>query len=258
MTLLFTLCTISINSKAQIDVSAQSAMLLNSNTGRILFEKDAYTPRPIASLTKVMTAMIALESVGLDDEVVISATAANQPPSSCPLEAGDTLTMRQLLYCLLLRSGNDAAYAIAEYVGGNVTNFVRLMNNKAAALGLDQTNFTNPSGLDDPASNTSTAYDLALLMRYAMTNGDFRVIAGTENYRTKSQAYQIPYNWNHKHRLVTSTDWVIAGKTGFTRKAGRTLISVARRDNRELIAVTLNDPNDWEDHVNMFEYGFNL
>lgn len=248
----------SINAQAQPQVSAQSAILMNSNNIGILYEKDAYTPRPIASLTKIMTAIVALESVGLDDEVVISTTAANQPPSSCPLEAGDTLTIRQLLYCLILQSGNDAAWAIAEYVGGNIPNFVKLMNNKAQSIGMDQTNFTNPSGLDDPASNTSTAYAVALMMRYAMTNEDFRTIAGTKNYRTISLAYQITYNWNHKHRLVVNEPEVIAGKTGFTRKAGRTLVSVARRGNQELIAVTLNDPNDWQDHMNLFEYGFKL
>lgn len=242
---------------AQVDVSAESAILINGNTGDILFEKDAYTPRSIASLTKVMTAIVALEAANLDDQVTISAEAAAQEPSSCPLQAGDTLSLEELLYCLLLRSGNDAAYAIAEYVAGNVDDFVDLMNAKAKSLNMNQTTFTNPSGLDVPASNLSTAYDVALMMQYAMTNEDFREIAGTRLYETTS-ALGMPYSWLHKHRLVRNVDWITAGKTGFTRKAGRTLVSVAEEDGIQLIAVTLNDSNDWADHLAMFEYGFNL
>lgn len=242
---------------AQVEVSAASAVLINGNTGDILFEQDAHTPRPIASLTKVMTAIIALESTSLDDVVTISEEAATQEPSSCPLVAGDQITMRDLLKCLLLQSGNDAAWAIAEHTAGNVEAFVELMNNKAQSLGLEQTSFTNPSGLDDPSSNLSTAYELAKIIQYAMTNDDFREISGEASYSTTT-ALGIPLSWDHKHRLVRNIDWVVSGKTGFTRRAGRTLVSVAEIDGNQLIAVTLNDANDWDDHIEMFRYGFGL
>jgi serine-type D-Ala-D-Ala carboxypeptidase (penicillin-binding protein 5/6) len=242
---------------AQVQTSAKSAVLINGNTGDILFEKDAYTPRSIASLTKIMTAIIALESASLDDLVTISQEAAAQEPSSCPLQAGDTLSLRDLLHCLLLQSGNDAAYAIAEYIAGNVPDFVTLMNNKARSLNMTQTTFTNPSGLDVPSSNLSTAYDVAKMMQYALTNPTLREIMG-ENYYQTTSALGTPLAWTHKHRLVRNVDWINAGKTGFTRKAGRTLVTAALVNNIPLIAVTLNDPNDWEDHLNMFEYGYGL
>lgn len=242
---------------AQVNVSAQSAVLINGNTGDILFELDAFTPRPIASLTKIMTAIIALEATSLDDIVTISDEAASQEPSSCPLVAGDQLTMRDLLKCLLLQSGNDAAWAIAEHTAGNVEAFVQLMNNKARSLGLNQTTFTNPSGLDEPASNLSTAYDLAKLTQYAMTNEAFREISGEGFYNTTT-ALGIPLSWVHKHRLVRNIDWVVSGKTGFTSRAGRTLMTVAEVNGIQLIAVTLNGPDDWDDHIELLRYGYDI
>lgn len=242
---------------AQVNVSAQSAVLLNGNTGQILYEKNAYAQKPIASLTKIMTAIVAIEAADLDAPVTISQEAAGQEPSACPLQAGDVLTLRSLLYCLMLKSGNDAAYAIGEYVAGNVPDFVDLMNKKAQSLNMKQTTYTNPSGLDVPASNISTAYDQTILMRYAMNNEQFREIAGAKVYETTS-ALGKPYTWIHKNRLVRNVDFVVAGKTGFTRKAGRTLVSVGELDGVELIAVTLNAPDDWADHLKMFEYGYNL
>lgn len=246
-----------LNTRVQPSLSARSAILLNGNNGNILYESNAFEQLPIASLTKIMTAVVALESANLDDTIVISETAASQPPSSCPLTAGDTFTLRDLLYCLLLRSGNDAAWAIAEHVAGSVPAFVNLMNQKASALDLNQTNFTNPSGLDDPSSNISTSYDIARLMQYAMTNPDFRTISGTKTYQTTS-GFGIEYTYIHKHRLLNNIDYVTAGKTGFTSAAGRTLVTTGAIRNQQLIVVTLNDVNDWEDHINLFEYGFNL
>lgn len=252
-----TAMTIKIKINAQPAVSAQSAILLDANNDNIVFEKNAYEQLPIASLTKIMTTVIALESANLNDRVVISEAAVSQTPSSCPLTVGDILTLRDLLYCLMLRSGNDAAWAIAEHVAGNVPAFVNLMNQKAQFLGLNQTTFTNPSGLDVPSSNISTAYDVARLMRYAMANPQFREIAGAKTYKTTSNN-GIEYSFIHKHRLLNNVDYITAGKTGFTRKAGRTLVTSAKIGNQEFIVVTLNDPNDWEDHLNLFEYGFNL
>lgn len=241
----------------QPPISAESAIVLDGNTGSIVFEQNAFAELPIASLTKLMTAILAIEATNLNDPVTISAEAAGQSPSSCPLVAGDTLTMRDLLYCLLLRSGNDAAWVIAEYVAGSVPAFVSLMNQKAKALGLNQTVFTNPSGLDIPSSNLSTAYDLARLMRYGLTNPNFRKIIGTKTYQTTSKLGN-EYNFVHKHRLLHNVYYVIGGKTGFTRRAGRTLVTAAEQDGQEFIVVTLNDSNDWEDTVNLLEYAFAL
>ncbi|QVK19404.1 D-alanyl-D-alanine carboxypeptidase [Mycoplasmatota bacterium] len=240
---------------AQVSVSAKAAALMNADTGEFMFTQNPNEKLPIASLTKIMTAILALENANLSDEVTISEEAANQPPSSINLTPGDKLTLEDLLYGLILRSGNDAAYAIAEYVAGNVDDFVRLMNDKAKALGMNDTNFSNPSGLPDPRENISTASDVAKLLRYAMENPEFRKIAGTKIYETTS-ALGIPYKWAHKHRLVNQVDYVTAGKTGFTKAAGRTLASYAKENGISLIAVTLNDPNDWVDHLNMFKYGF--
>ena len=167
------------------------------------------------------------------------------------------MTIRDLLKCLLLQSGNDAAWAIAEHTAGNVEAFVQLMNNKARSLGLNQTTFTNPSGLDEPASNLSTAYDLAKLTQYAMTNEAFREISGEGFYNTTT-ALGIPLFWVHKHRLVRNIDWVVSGKTGFTSRAGRTLVTVAEVNGIQLIAVTLNDPDDWDDHIELLRYGYDI
>lgn len=240
---------------AQVNVSAQAASLMNADTGEMLFTKNADQVLPIASLTKIMTAIVAIESGDLNAQVPISTEAANQPPSSLPLQAGDSLTLEDLLYGLLLESGNDAAWAIAEYIGGNVDNFVKLMNQKAESLGLVNTKFSNPSGLSEPSPNYSTAREIAQLMRYAMQNDTFRRIASAKTYETTSKL-GIPYRFDHKNRLVQQVDYVKAGKTGFTRASGRTLISYAEANNIPLIAVTLNAPDDWRDQLNMFKYGY--
>lgn len=241
--------------KAQVNVSAQAAALMNADTGEFLFTKAPNQELPIASLTKIMTAILAIENGNLDALVTFSENAANQPPSKIFLQPGDSLSLRDALYALMLESGNDAAVAIAEYIGGNVENFVNLMNQKASSLGMSNTKFTNPSGLSEPAPNISTARDLAILMRYAMQNETFRQIAGTKFYQTTS-TLGVPLDFQHKHRLVQQVDYVIAGKTGFTQASGRTLISYAVVNNIPLITVTLNDPNDWVDHLNMLSYGY--
>jgi D-alanyl-D-alanine carboxypeptidase len=255
--LLITIAFHSKTAKAQVTVSAQAASLMNADTGEFLFTKAPNLELPIASLTKIMTAIIAIENGDLNALVTISEEAANQPPSKLYLQPGDSLTLEDLLYGLLLESGNDAAYAIAEYIGGNVENFVQLMNQKAQSLGLYNTTFTNPSGLSEPAPNISTVIDLARLMRYTMQNPSFAKIAGTKSYQTTT-TLGVPLEFQHKHRLVQQVDYVIAGKTGYTQASGRTLISYAVSNGIPLITVTLNDPDDWVDHLNMFQYGYSL
>lgn len=243
--------------QAQVTVSAEAAALMNADTGELLFVKEPNKELPIASLTKIMTAILAIENGNLDAIVTFSENAANQPPSKIFVQAGDSLTLRDLLYALLLESGNDVAVAIAEYIAGIVDSFVNLMNQKAQSLGMFNTRFTNPSGLSEPAPNISTARDLAILMRYAMQNNIFREIIGTKTYQTAT-ALGVPLEFQHKHRLVQQVEYVIGGKTGFTQASGRTLISYAVVNNIPLITVTLNAPDDWQDHLKMLKYGYSL
>lgn len=239
--------------QAQVSLSAQNSLLMELSTGRVLFDQGAHEKRSIASLTKVMTAIIAIESEQFSDLVTTSRRAIYTPGSSIYLEQGEKMTLEDLTYGLMLRSGNDAAVAIAEHIGGSVEGFVHLMNEKAKWIGMTNTNFVNPHGLEDEG-HYSTAYDLALLMRYAMNNDLFREISKTKSYRSQNRTY----HWFNKNKLLTQLyEHSTGGKTGFTKKAGRTLITTAKHNNMELIAVTLNAPRDWQDHINLFEWGFN-
>lgn len=238
--------------KERPDVSAANAILMEASTGRVLFEKDAHEERPIASITKVMTALVAIRYGDLSDQVTISEEAANQNGSSVYLQAGEKMSLEDLLYGLMLRSGNDAAEAIAEHVGGSVDGFVFLMNETALYLGMDDTHFMNPHGLDEDG-HYSSAFDMALLMQHASRNDVFADIAGTESH----QAAAISYPWQNKNKLLTNLyQPCTGGKTGFTSKAGRTLVTTAEKDGESLIAVTLNGPDDWNDQVSMYEWGF--
>lgn len=228
-------------------VSAYSAILMEQETGRILFEKNAHEPQRIASITKIMTAILAIESGKLSEKVKISNRAVRTEGSSIYLKPGEQVILEDLVYGLMLRSGNDAAVAIAEHVGGSVEGFVFLMNEKANELGMNHTAFANPHGLDDSENHFSTPYDMALLTRYAMLNKTYQVISGTKKYK----------NWGNKNRLLTDKYvYCTGGKTGFTKRAKRTLVTTASKDGLDLIAVTLNAPNDWNDHRNLYEDAF--
>ncbi|WP_027408663.1 D-alanyl-D-alanine carboxypeptidase family protein [Anoxybacteroides tepidamans] len=238
-------------------VSAQSAILMEQTSGRVLFEKAAHTKRRIASITKIMTAIIAIESGKMNDMVTVSARAVRTEGSSIYLKEGEKIKLRDLVYGLMLRSGNDAAVAIAEHVGGSVEGFVFLMNQKAAEIGMRDTHFANPHGLDDAENHYSTAYDMALLMRYAMRNKEFRKISGTKVYRAPNPGEEWDRIWRNKNKLLTNLyEYCTGGKTGYTKRAKRTLVTSASKDGLNLIAVTLNAPDDWNDHIAMYEYGF--
>lgn len=235
--------------ESHINVSAQHAVLMEAKTGRVMFEKDAHEKRPIASITKVMTALLAIEYGDLDDEVTVSKNASRASGSSIYLREGEKMSLEDLLYGLMLRSGNDAAIAIAEHIAGSVEGFVFLMNQKAMYLGMTNTNFKNPHGLDED-DHYSTAYDIALLMRHAMENEMFQKIQATKSYQSK----QRDYRWYNKNRLLTGLyPYCTGGKTGYTNKAGRTLVTTAEKNDVRLIAVTLNAPDDWNDHIHMYE-----
>ncbi|KGX92210.1 D-alanyl-D-alanine carboxypeptidase [Pontibacillus halophilus JSM 076056 = DSM 19796] len=233
-------------------VSARNAVLMEQSTGRVLFEKAGHEQRNIASITKIMTAIIAIESGMLKEKVEVSHRAVYTEGSSVYLKEGQEILLEDLVYGLMLRSGNDAAMAIAEHVGGSMEGFVVLMNEKAEWIGMTNSSFANPHGLDQE-NHYSTAYDMALLTRYAMDNDLFRKVSRTESYRSKS----VPYPWGNKNKMLTRYyEFSTGGKTGFTKSAGRTLVSTAEKDGMELIMVTLNAPDDWNDHTYSFEWGF--
>ncbi|MEW4283924.1 D-alanyl-D-alanine carboxypeptidase family protein [Priestia koreensis] len=240
-------------------VSARGAVLMEQSTGRVLYEKNPNAKMRIASITKIMTAIIAIESGKLDTEVKVSANAVKTEGSSVYLVPNEKIKLRDLVYGLMLRSGNDAAVAISESVGGSVPGFVHMMNQKAEEIGMVNTEFANPHGLDDHENHYSTAYDMALLMRYAMHNKTFRDISGTKIYRTTHPTEKWDRVWKNKNKLLTTFyKYCTGGKTGYTKRAKRTLVTTATKGNLNLIAVTINDPDDWKDHTYMFDQGFKL
>lgn len=232
-----------------VEVSASAAILMDMDSGRVLYERRADDRMLIASTTKIMTALVAIRDGNLSDTVRVSREAAYTEGSSMYLKEGEELTLETLLYGLLLCSGNDAAVAVAEHVGGSVAGFVERMNDTALSLGMENSSFANPNGLDDEA-HYSTARDMALLARAAMENETLVRIAST---RTVSVGGRTMTNHN---KLLNYMDGCLGLKTGYTRAAGRTLVSCAERRGQRLIAVTLQDGNDWADHQSLFEYGF--
>ena len=250
LTLIF-LIPISISA---IDTSATSSILMDIDSNRILYEENVHKVRSVASISKIMTAIIAIESGKLNDKITIGDEINTSYGSGIYIKEGEILTLKDLVYGLMLRSGNDAALAIAHYVGGSVNKFVDLMNKKAKELKMTNTTFNNPSGLDQDKGNYSTAYDMALLTSYAMKNKEYKKITGTKKYTLSTN--KNTYVWINKNKLLSIYKYTTGGKTGFTEIAKRTLVSTASKNNINLVVVTLNDGNDWQDHQNLFEYGF--
>ena len=238
-----------------IDTSARSAILMDMDSNRILYEENIHEVRSVASISKIMTALVAIESGKLDEKVIVGNEIEKSYGSGIYIKEGEELKLRDLVYGLMLRSGNDAALAIAKYVGGSVEDFVNLMNDKAKEIGMKNTTFNNPSGLDQEKGNYSTAYDMAILTSYAMKNDDYKTITSTKKYTLTTN--KNTYVWINKNKLLSIYKYTTGGKTGFTEIAKRTLVSTATKNNTNLVVVTLNDGNDWQDHQNLFEYGFN-
>lgn len=234
---------------------ARAASLIDVNSGRILYSHRGDERMLIASLTKIMTAIIALEYGKLDDIVKVSPAAYGKEGSSIYLRLGEEMSLHHLLYGLMLRSGNDAAVAIAEHVGGSIEGFAFLMNQKAQELGMTNTNFTNPHGLDDP-NHYSTANDLAKLTAYALKNEQFQEIVKTKVKRVPNPNDPWDYIWHNKNKMLNLYEGADGVKTGYTKAAGRGLVSSATRGGRQLVVVTLNDPVDWADHAKLLDYGF--
>lgn len=239
------------------EISARSYLLADAKTGEVLFSYNEKQRMPIASTTKVLTCLVALENTKLDDLVTVTADSCGIEGSSMYLYEGEQLTVRDLLYGLMLESANDAAVCIAKHVSGSVDEFSKLMNQKVQQLGLVDSHFNNPHGLEDP-QHYSTAYDMSRIWCEAMKNSDFREIVSTDTYRIDlddEKGYRFLSNHN---KLLKTFSACIGGKTGYTKTAGRCLISGAESNGAELVMVTLNAPNDWQDHETLMEYALSL
>jgi len=234
---------------------AVAAALADATSGRILFSQRGDEPMKIASLTKIMTAIVAIEHGRLEDKVKVSAKAAGKEGSSLYLKAGEEITLRNALYGLMLRSGNDAATAIAEHVGGTIEGFAYLMNKKAEEIGLTHSHFMNPHGLDEQG-HYSSANDLAKLTVYALRNPEFKEIVKTRVKSAPNPNEAWDYKWMNKNKMLAMYEGADGVKTGYTKQALRTLVSSATRDGQQLVAVTLNDRDDWADHRKLLDYGF--
>ncbi len=232
-----------------VEVSAAAAVLMDADSGRLLYDKNGEKRMLIASTTKLMTALVALEQGGLQQEITVTGGHMAEG-SSMYLRPGEKLTLEMLLYGLLLSSGNDAALAVTECMGGAVP-FVARMNEKAAELGMENTHFANPNGLDDEA-HYSTAEDMAKLAAAAMDDPVLRRVASTRTARIGGRTLT-----NH-NKLLSRVEGCVGLKTGYTRAAGRTLVSCAERDGVRLVAVTLQDGDDWNDHASLYEQGFRV
>lgn len=230
-------------------ISAEKAILMDGQTGHVLYEKKADTRSLIASTTKIMTALIVCEQCNILDRMRIPKEAVGIEGSSMYLREGEVLTLQELLYGLMLQSGNDAAVALAIYCGGTAEGFAQLMNDKAHLLGMNNTHFENPNGLDSPG-HYSTARDLAILTAYAMENPIFRQTVSTKTVKVSGRVLT-----NH-NKLLWRVEGADGVKTGFTKAAGRILVSSAMRQGRRLVAVTINAPNDWTDHEALLRDGF--
>lgn len=247
--------SVPVHSINEPSLSAYSAVLINADTKEIIYEKNAHKNSSMASTTKIMTSIIAIESGRLSETVIADNMEAEG--SSIGLRVGNKLTLETLVWGMMLESGNDAARLTANYLSGGEKNFALLMNEKADAIGMSNTNFVTASGLDNK-DHCSTAYDMALLGAYAVENPLFREICSTKLKRVKFIDPDIEITFSNHNRLLSSCEGVFGIKTGFTKKSGRCLVSACERDGIVLIAVTLNAGDDWNDHIKLYDYGYNV
>lgn len=240
-----------------LDVSAKSAILMCADSGSVLFAKNENMPLPMASTTKIMTSLLTLENIEAfgNKEVEITDEMVRVEGTSMGLMPGNVVSQEALVQGMLTLSGNDAANAAAISVAGNVESFVHKMNEKAALIGMKDTKFCTPSGLDKD-DHHSTAYDMALLGAYAMENENFANIVSKKSIRVNFINPGKCVSMKNHNKLLRLYDGCIGIKTGFTKSAGRCLVSCAQKNGIKLICVTLNAPNDWDDHTKLFNYGF--
>ena len=240
----------------EVSTSAGASVLLCGNNGKVLYSHNMNTRMKMASTTKLMTALLTLESAEKNNRVVTFKESMIEKGSSMYLKVGEKLRLEDLCVGMLLPSGNDAATCSAISIAGSKEKFAKLMNKRAKEIGMNNTNFVTPSGLDDP-DHYSTAYDMALLMKECLKNKKFREISGSVSMTVSFVSPQdkaVTYQ-NH-NRLLSSYEYCISGKTGYTESAGRCLVTASRKNGVTLIAVTLNDRNDWKDHTSLYDFGF--
>ncbi len=250
-----TLLTFNLTAYADVGVSAQSAVLMCANNGEVLFSRNADERLSMASTTKIMTSLIAIEAAIPCREITVTSEMVSVEGTSMGLMSGDRVSMEELVYGMLLQSGNDAANTVAHVLGGGQEGFALLMNERAAEIGMKNTNFVTASGLD-AKEHYSTAYDMALLACECIDNPEFVSVCSQK--KAKLTYGNPPYarTLTNHNRLLWKYSDSIGIKTGFTKKSGRCLVSAAKRNGVTLVAVTLNAPDDWNDHISMFEYGF--
>ncbi|WP_410514762.1 D-alanyl-D-alanine carboxypeptidase family protein [Paenibacillus sp. BR2-3] len=241
---------------SSINTHAMAASLIDVESGRILYSSRGDERMRIASLTKIMTAIVAIENGDLNDVVKVGKNAYAKEGSSLFLKLGEEMTLETMLYGLMLRSGNDAASAIAEHIGGSEEGFIYLMNAKAQLLNLTNTHFANPHGLD-AEGHYSSANDLAVLTAYALHNPVFKEIVKTQVKTADNPYEKWDYKWSNKNKMLRMYEGADGVKTGYTKKALRCLVSSATRNGQQLVAVTLNDGDDWNDHASLLNFGFN-
>lgn len=246
------LCVVSIKVSANYDqYISKSYIVMDANSKNVIEGKNIHLVRNVASVSKIMTALVAIEKGNLDKEITILEEDLNTYGSSIYLKEGNTISLLDLIYGLMLRSGNDAALAIARGVSGSVEEFVILMNEKASDIGMKNSLFNNPSGLDaNEEGNFSTSYDLAILMSEAISNELFAKIINTKSYKSEIGT------WKNKNKLLTNYKYNLGGKTGFTDKARRTLVTASRKDESTFIVVTLDCGNDFNFHKFLYEKNF--
>lgn len=247
--IIFLLIIMPLNVKG---ISASSYIVMDMDNNYVLEGSMVNSKRLIASTSKIMTAIIAIENGKLDDIITVDKSILSAVGSSIYLEIGEKISLKDLLYGMMLRSGNDAATMIAVHISGSMDKFAKLMNDYALKLGMKDSYFYNAHGLEnnDGNGNISTCYDMALLTSYAFKNKTFKEIFGTKNYNAKSS--KKSYNWLNKNKLL-KYDYITGGKTGYTMKAKRTLVTTGYINNKNIVIVTLNDPNDWNDHINLYQ-----
>lgn len=237
--------------------SAVSAILMEADSGRVIYEDNANEQRAMASITKIMTTLLTIEAGNLDEYFTVDSEAIKTEGTSMGLKQNDSVTRRILCYGMMLPSGNDGANAAAVSVGGDINTFLNMMNERAKQIGMNNTNFVTPSGLDANGHYT-TAYDMALLTREALSNHIFAKMSATQNITVEYGNPVYARTLTNSNKMLKMYDGAIGVKTGFTDNARRTLVSAATRNGVTLICVTLSDSNDWVDHTNLLDYGFSI
>lgn len=251
--LLLSLFVFSVSARA-VTTSAKAAVVINADTGEVIYSQNAEEKLPMASTTKIMTALLLCEKGDMEKEITVTDQMVRVEGTSMGLLAGDKVSYKALLYGMLLASGNDAANVTAYALGGTIDGFVKMMNDKAVELGLSNTHFETPSGLDGDEHYT-TALDLANLARVCMENELFCEAASSKSATLEYGNPPYRRTLTNHNKLLKTFEGAVGVKTGFTKKAGRCLVSCAERDGKRVIAVTLKDPNDWADHTELLNYG---